>query len=610
MQATTKNLQQERYRIIHQFGQDETGMVYEAYDNVLKTSVMLKESSAAKARQAHKADFADEAKLLTEIKHESILQINDYFSETDNHYLVMELVDGENLGELLEKNQKPFEVSEVTEWADQLLDALNYLHRFAPPVIHLNIKPQNIKLTQDGKIKLLNFADAANVNVSKAAATLADNSPEAAALHYLPLEQIWEGLDPASQKVILNSYNERSVKILEQPADARSDIYALGATLYHLLTGQLPVDALARSIEILDGKNDPLVSPKELNPSVPQEISDAVMRALEIKREKRFDSAVIMRQVLRTAQVRIKEREAEAAKAPTAVPAQEAKAAEQQKLEQEQKLAEQKRLEVEAEQKRLDEEERQRQAESAAARQREEEAEKQREAEAQKLAAEQKAAAEAEELLLAKETEAAPINKPFDSKEVELPVFAKEKPSDKKEKSAKEKSVAETSSDGTKSWADLAEKESSAKPSAAKNESSAVETSLFEEEPKNNKSMMLMIAGAVAFIVIIGAAWGIWSSMSSKPASPTPSVANTSSSNSADTSAPAAAPNSVTTPETTVPVTVPSSEETENVANPSAVKKAAAPQATPQVKKTATPQAKPTAAPKKAVTVDDLINDN
>ncbi|HMJ09508.1 MAG TPA: hypothetical protein VK468_10910, partial [Pyrinomonadaceae bacterium] len=130
-------------------------------------------------------------------------------------------------------------------------------------------------------------------------------------MNYSPLELIWDGLDAASQKVISNSYDDRSERLLKEPADARSDIYSLGATLYHLVTGRLPVDPLERSIELLDGNPDPLKPPHKVDPKIPVELSEVLMRSLEIKRENRFDSAVIMRQVVRTAMVRVREREAE-----------------------------------------------------------------------------------------------------------------------------------------------------------------------------------------------------------------------------------------------------------------------------------------------------------
>ena len=119
---------------------------------------------------------------------------------------------------------------------------------------------------------------------------------------------IWENLDSASRRAILNGYDERSEQILMQQPDVRSDIYSLGATLYHLLTGKLPVDALERSITILEGNPDPLPAPNEVDANISIEISDVLMKALKIRRENRFESALEMRKELENAFTELKER--------------------------------------------------------------------------------------------------------------------------------------------------------------------------------------------------------------------------------------------------------------------------------------------------------------
>ena len=299
MLTVNQVLHQGRYRIVSPLGQNGIGADYEAFDNILNTNITLKEISfgqqkvmTAAQMDATKQTFANEAKFLMRIEHPTLLKVHGYFSEIDGNYLITEFIDGKSLSEMLERVKKPFPLANVSNWLEKLLDALNYLHTFAPPIVHREIKPQNLKLSSKGEIKLLFF------NVNK---TYKNNNSTDAKLNYLPLEQIWDGLDTASQNVISNSYDEDAQKNLEKPIDASSDIYALGATLYHLLTAQIPVDALERSIEILEGKSDPLPSPHEINPSVPKEISEVLMKALEIRRENRFHSALIMRQVWRTA---------------------------------------------------------------------------------------------------------------------------------------------------------------------------------------------------------------------------------------------------------------------------------------------------------------------
>jgi hypothetical protein len=310
MIATEEITQTGRYRRLPDSRTAEDNTAYEAYDAVLETTVMLHDMpirlnkvTSLGQQESLRAAFAADAKVLTTIKHNSIQRVVDFFSEVDRHCLVMESVSGSDLAELLEKKKYPFPVGDVVNWADQILEALHFLHTYMPPIFHRDIKPRNLKLTPGGMIKLMALVSTKNPAPGHEVTS-------STSLNYMPLEQIWGGLDAASQKVITNSYDDRSERLLRQPPDARSDIYAVGATLYHLLTGSVPVDALERSIDTLDGKPDPLRSPNDLDKGVPVEISEVLMRAMEIKRENRYDSAVIMRQVLRTALVRMKEREA------------------------------------------------------------------------------------------------------------------------------------------------------------------------------------------------------------------------------------------------------------------------------------------------------------
>jgi serine/threonine protein kinase len=212
----------------------------------------------------------------------------------------MESVDGCDLTKLLQPDEKRPAIGDVINWADQVLAALDYLHCRPQPIVHRDVRPANIRLTSNFNVKLLT----AGVCGSDVIMASAGNPADASVLNYRPLEQLWGGLDPASQKVISNSYDDRSRKILQQPLDARSDIYAVGATIYHLLTRTLPKDALERSIEILDGNSDPLVPPAEVDASIPEEVSEVIMKSMELRREHRYDSAAIMRQVLGAAQQR------------------------------------------------------------------------------------------------------------------------------------------------------------------------------------------------------------------------------------------------------------------------------------------------------------------
>ncbi|MGI8544937.1 MAG: serine/threonine protein kinase [Aridibacter sp.] len=289
-----------RYKIIRRLGQGGMGAVYEAHDNVFDTSVALKEvildlSSAHNtlAQEMAQHAFEREAKLLAKINHETIPHVKDYFTEAESQFLVMELVDGDDLAKLLQERGSPFDVDTLIGWTDKLLEALDYLHSQNPPIIHRDIKPQNLKLTTRKKIKLLDFGIAKG-SESKAANTIANQTFIAATLNYSPIEQMLRVLDPTFLAVITHKYSEKIEEILEQNADITSDLYALGATLYHLATNVSPVEAIKRSINSWDGKPNPLENPSKLNPEIPNEFSQFLLKSMEIKRENRYGSAAEM----------------------------------------------------------------------------------------------------------------------------------------------------------------------------------------------------------------------------------------------------------------------------------------------------------------------------
>ncbi len=360
MLATDKILQG-RYRIISQLGHGGMGAVYLAEDKKrFDASVALKEilidlaDIDTKQHELLKRAFEREAKILAEVQHEVFPHVIEYFSESDRQFLVMELIQGADLAQLLVDRKTPFPIGEILQWTDQLLDALDYLHSYNPPIFHRDLKPQNLKLTSRGKIKLLDFGIAKSEEANLTA-TITNQTFIAATLNYSPFEQILRVIDPTLREVITQRYTEKIERVLEQPADGRSDLYALGATLYHLSTAFVPTDSLKRTLEVWSDKPDPLRRPHELNPDIPEEVSLIFLKAMEIDRENRFASATEMRQALAKAAAEIKRREREAAKKLEEV-AQHARwlaeqtRVEQERLEKERQLAEQERLRIEAEQ--------------------------------------------------------------------------------------------------------------------------------------------------------------------------------------------------------------------------------------------------------------------
>src|SRR6185369_10535719 len=218
---TEGTILQSRYRIIRQLGQGGMGAVYEAVDERLDTTVALKETLFTDEKL--RKQFEREARLLARLHHPALPRVSDHFNEGEGQFLVMQYIAGEDLAEMLTQRNAPFPQEEVLRWADQLCDALDYLHTQEPQIIHRDIKPQNLKLTARGQIVLLDFG-LAKGSVGLMTAVTTSASIFGYTPNYAPLEQV-QGLG----------------------TDARSDIYALAATLFHLLTNVKPPDALSRA---------------------------------------------------------------------------------------------------------------------------------------------------------------------------------------------------------------------------------------------------------------------------------------------------------------------------------------------------------------------------
>jgi serine/threonine protein kinase len=279
-----------RYQIVRRIGRGGMGAVYEALDERLGTRVAVKETlfdeTDARLRQA----FEAEARLLAGLHHPALPTVQDHVFEGDGQFLVMRFVDGDDLQTRLDEREgQPFAVAEVAAWADQLLDALEYLHEQQPPVIHRDIKPRNLKVTSEGKLFLVDFGLAKSVPAGQTTTGLAGYATR----HYAPLEQQ-----------------------LRAGTDARSDLYAVGATLYHLLTGVVPPDARDEREEARrQRKPDPLRPADELNRAVPAEVAMVLQRAMALERAERPATAVAMREELRRALRQAQRREEQEAEA-------------------------------------------------------------------------------------------------------------------------------------------------------------------------------------------------------------------------------------------------------------------------------------------------------
>ena len=272
---------QDRYRILSLLNQGGMGRVYLAEDLRFRSRVAVKE--AYLTNEEFRRAFAREAGLLHRLRHRALPHVTDHFEEGEAQYLVMQLFPGKDLDELLDEKIREtgeaFAVDQVLRWADQLLDALEYLHGHQPPVVHRDIKPKNLKLTEQGDIILLDFglAKGAAAEVSQTDET-PDESLPGFTRHYAPLEQIrGMGTDP------------------------RSDLYALAATIYRLITGRVPSDALTRAAAALERQPDPLRPVNKLNEQAPEAVAALLMRAMAQLPDERPANATEMRQALRVA---------------------------------------------------------------------------------------------------------------------------------------------------------------------------------------------------------------------------------------------------------------------------------------------------------------------
>lgn len=256
---------QNRYLIKHRIKKSGMGAVYEAIDKRFQSTVAIKQilTSNDEFRNELQEAFEREARLLNKLRHPVLPVVHDYFMEGEGQFLVMQYISGQDLEERLKTRGKPFGSDEVLLWADQLLDTLEYLHGQDPPIIHRDIKPANLKLTGRGELVLLDF-----------------------------------GLAKDNQERSIHGYTQQYAspeQIQGFGTDPRSDLYSLAATLYRLITGELPPDALTRAGYIMRGQPDPLPPAIKINSQVPIIFSEILYQAMRLNPDERFPSARAMR---------------------------------------------------------------------------------------------------------------------------------------------------------------------------------------------------------------------------------------------------------------------------------------------------------------------------
>ena len=244
-----------RYRIESLLGKGGMGAVYRATDLRFSAPVAIKENQISTPES--QKQFAREAELLYRLRHANLPRVIDHFSiPSQGQYLVMDYVEGQDLNQVIAR-QGPVAEAQALNWIGQVLDALEYLH--GQEIIHRDVKPANVKITPQGRVYLVDFG----------LAKVYDPGQETT----LGARGVTPGYAPPEQYGVGRT-------------DARADVYSVGATLYALLTGQAPPDAM----EFVTGDAQ-LVPPRQVDPGISPQVEAGILRAMQIRPTDRFQTA-------------------------------------------------------------------------------------------------------------------------------------------------------------------------------------------------------------------------------------------------------------------------------------------------------------------------------
>jgi len=272
-----------QFLIMREVARGGMGAIYQAKDLENGRNVAIKEACLdsvgceGKHDQIHKR-LLHEMEVLMPLDHPNIPKIYAQFSSNNNEYLIMEFIEGKTVMQIQQstlRQNRLLEESRVLGWVIQVLYALDYLHRRPRPIIHRDIKPQNLILTPSGRVMLVDFGLMKQVKQG-----LDQTSPlihAVGTIEYAPPEQYAEG---------------------GGHTDACTDIYSLGATMYHLLAGRLPPRSVDRIMPMSINVTKKLPSLCKINPTVSKRTEQIIFKAMEIDPEDRYQSARQMREAI------------------------------------------------------------------------------------------------------------------------------------------------------------------------------------------------------------------------------------------------------------------------------------------------------------------------
>lgn len=260
-----------RYEILEKIGEGGMAVVYRAHCHLLKRDVAIK---ILRPEYANNEEFIrrfrQEAQAAASLSHHNIVNIYDIGHEGEWRYIVMEYINGPTLKDVI-KSQAPLPYEKAVNIAVQICSALEHAHKRG--VIHRDIKPQNIMLTDDGIVKVTDFG------IAKAAAGVSitlNDSNTMGSVHYISPEQARGGY-----------------------VDAKSDIYSLGIVLYEMVTGRVPFTGDTAVAVALKHMHEDMKPARELNPDVPISLEQVIIKATQKDREWRYNSAGEMMMDLR-----------------------------------------------------------------------------------------------------------------------------------------------------------------------------------------------------------------------------------------------------------------------------------------------------------------------